>query len=1182
MFKRSLRKSLVFRFLSLAIIQIFIFTSYSFAYPAWENLPEEDLRVSAVKSNPLVLENLEGKLSAYPSDSLYLSQIPKEQIDGKTFIIRVDYNVPTDKKGNITDDSRIAASVKTINFIRERGGKVVLMSHLGRPKGIDESLRLNNIAARLEKLSGFPVKKFNDIVNDEIRDYVKNKMKNGEIILLENVRFSPGDEAGDEVFAQDLASLADVFVLDGFGVSHRGKQATVGGVAKHIPGVKGLLIEEEERGLTPVLKSEGSMVVLLGGAKVSDKVKMIEGLMNRTTKIFIGGGMAVPFIKVMGGSVGASSVSEDDLKIAERIYTGKDSGKLLLPVDVLIVDRFSTDPEEMKNATYKTVPVGPTSVPDGWYIVDIGPQTVLNFRNVMNEIKPGTILWNGNMGVSELKPAAAGTRGVAELIAYFTVSQGANSIICGGNTAEAVKEFGLKDKMSFVSTGGGAAIEFIENNGTLSGFTNLAKAASLKDFSNLAKKKGDVPHRSVWRESVNGAIETALAANRTSDFTVSARENIKTYLARPNVREKLAGLVNVDELNKTLDKMKFTLVTNPSQVTSPAIIIRDNNYYQIAHVGLTRQTGYFPEALIRNRDFYANNQELLNALLVRELVLLNKATEVYAQTKDYSRAVNEAEDIAEKAEKLLVGDSLDQYAQNQVDRFLSGAAVISYAQSDLDKMTEVQRRPIIGGNWKMSITSADEARELLVGIAGEVRDIGTVDIVVCPSTIHLKDVVTVLKQLENAGEIPVGRIHVAAQNMWAEEKGAFTSGISAPQLTEIYVDYVLLGHSEVRRSPGQKLTGESNQNINRKLKTALKYNLTPIVCVGESLEEREAGKTNELLSSMVRESLADIEAKQASKIVIAYEPVWAIGTGKTATPEQANEAISFIRGVLADMFGIEVASQMRLQYGGSVKADNIANLIAQSHIDGALVGGDSLKAEKFAPIVKRTADYVINRETEMWAEVFPAVRANLNADKINEFKDNNNPRAVVVNYQLLRDNPGIGLAIMNANTQLGKNKSLKFVLAYDRPGQENSFYKNIKGATNGAVDLAGQFDLVVSTKDSARTVIDKIKSRFENLEKVELIGPQAWAQVYQSVPGIKDCIVVVCEIGEGGNINQGDLALWAGLNALVNEGILTAEEKHGLFSLKDSARNTFKVESKKVGADTERMIKVYREVVSSE
>ncbi len=244
---------------------------------------------------------------------------------------------------------------------------------------------------------------------------------------------------------------------------------------------------------------------------------------------------------------------------------------------------------------------------------------------------------------------------------------------------------------------------------------------------------------------------------------------------------------------------------------------------------------------------------------------------------------------------------------------------------------------------------------------------------------------------------------------------------------------------------------------------------------------------------------------------------------------------------------------------------------------------ESLGREDFLLLMKEQLEEELNRldASRIWAEVFPKIDIKLNSDRITEFR-NNAPRAVVVNYRLLRDNPGIGLAIINANEQLGKDKSLKFVLAYDNPGTEDGFYKDIKEATNGAVDLAGQFDMVVGVEDSARNVIDKIKSRFDKLEKVELIGPLSWTQVYQNVPGVKDCIVVVCEIGEGNKVSQGDLALWTGLNALVTEGILTAEEKQGLFNLKDSEKGFFKVETKEVKADTENMVKAYREVVASE
>lgn len=325
-------------------------------------------------------------------------------------------------------------------------------------------------------------------------------------------------------------------------------------------------------------------------------------------------------------------------------------------------------------------------------------------------------------------------------------------------------------------------------------------------------------------------------------------------------------------------------------------------------------------------------------------------SESLAKLNDYAKYMTNAADIlASQGQTFVYTSSLKLKGKQILDVITNRLRTEA-----LNRASDAKRTPIIGGNWKMALGSRKEAKQLLLQVAKEVKDTQGVDVVVAPSFVHLETVAGALHELEVQGEIPIGLIKLAAQNMYAEEKGAFTGGMSAAQLKDLGVTYVILGHSELRRNSKQELTGESDANVNRKVKAALNNRLTPIVCVGESWPEREAGKTNELVGAMIDNSLAGLTSEEAAKIVVAYEPVWAIGTGKSATPEQAEEIHYFIRGKLLDNFGEDVASIIPIQYGGSVDSTKIAGLIAKPDIDGGLVGGASLKPKDFGGIIKGT------------------------------------------------------------------------------------------------------------------------------------------------------------------------------------------------------------------------------------
>jgi phosphoglycerate kinase len=375
-----------------------------------------------------------------------------DQIDlkGKRVFIRVDFNVPQDEKGNLTDDTRILLSLPTIRFARDAGGKVVLASHLGRPKGKkDPKFSLAPVAERLSKLVGKKVALAPDCIGEEVRKQI-GAMKEGEVVLLENLRFHPEEEKNEEAFSRALASLCDTYVNDAFGAAHRAHASTEG-MTRYVKTVAaGFLMMKEIGSLEKALVSpQKPYVAILGGAKVSDKIGVIRNLLDKVTTLLIGGGMAYTFLKGEGFQIGKSLVEEDQVTFSLKLLEkAKGKIKLLLPSDHVAAERMDI---QAKREIVKN-----DKIPAGWVCLDIGPETVKTFSE---EIKSAqTIVWNGPMGVFEMEPFSRGTFAIAKAVA----NSSAFSIVGGGDSVSAVNKAGVADKISHISTGGGASLEFLE------------------------------------------------------------------------------------------------------------------------------------------------------------------------------------------------------------------------------------------------------------------------------------------------------------------------------------------------------------------------------------------------------------------------------------------------------------------------------------------------------------------------------------------------------------------------------------------------------------------------------------------------------------------------------------------------------------------------------------------------
>lgn len=631
-------------------------------------------------------------------------------VTGKRVLVRCDFNVPLDGD-KITDETRIIGALPTIKYLIKNNAKVILCSHLGRPKGeFNMKYSLKPVAKRLSELLGQDVVMAEDVIGDSAKAAVA-AMKDGDVVLLENVRFHKEEEKNDPTFAKALASLADIYVNDAFGTAHRAHASTAG-VANYLPAVCGYLIKKEIEFMGGALENPARpFVAILGGAKVSDKIGVIENLIDKVDALIIGGGMAYTFLKAKGYKIGDSICEDDKLDLAKDLMKkAKEKGvNFLLPVGSIVADKFANDAER------KYVPSD--AMPDGWMGMDIGGITIEKFTSVIETAK--TIIWNGPMGVFEFENFANGTKAIAEAVAKAD----AVTIIGGGDSVAAVKQMGYADKMSHISTGGGASLEFLEG------------------------------------------------------------------------------------------------------------------------------------------------------------------------------------------------------------KVLPGIACLMDANT---------RPTVVAGNWKMNKTPAETGafiKELAPMVEGaEAQVIACVPFVCLPAAV----------------EAAKGtNIKIGAQNMHFEDSGAFTGEVSADMLVSMGVEYVIIGHSERRQ-----YFAETDVTVNKKLLKAIEKGLKPIVCVGESLEEREQGITIDLIRSQVKIAFMNVSADDAKKVIIAYEPIWAIGTGKTATDEQANEVCGAIREVVKELYGKDVADEIIIQYGGSVKPSNAAALFGMSDIDGGLVGGASLKAADFTGIVK--------------------------------------------------------------------------------------------------------------------------------------------------------------------------------------------------------------------------------------
>lgn len=629
-------------------------------------------------------------------------------VAGKKVLVRVDFNVPLNDKGEITDDTRITASLPTIQYLLEQKAAVILMAHLGRPKGqVKPELSLAPVAKHLGKLLGKKILFAPDCVG-EAAQAAASKLKPGHILLLENLRFHKEEEKNDMEFAEKLASLADLYVNDGFGVSHRA-HASVEGVTHFLPAAAGFLLEKEIQYVGQAVTNPlHPFVAIIGGAKVSDKIGAISNLLDKVDTLLIGGGMANTFLAAQGYKMGKSLVEEDKLDLAKELLAKAKKNKvnMLLPTDLVMAAAFAPDAEHVTEKV--------KNLNQAYMALDIGAETSKAYAEALADAK--MIVWNGPMGVFEMDAFCKGTEAVAKAVAKSR----ATSIVGGGDSVAAIEKLGLAKRITHISTGGGASLEYLEG-------------------------------------------------------------------------KVLPGVAALDDL----------------------------------------------------------------------------------------------------------------------------------------------RRKMIAGNWKMHKT-VSEAVELAEDIVMETN--GTLnEVVIFPPFTALETV---------ADAIDGKHVGYGAQDLHWEDKGAFTGAVSGAMIADICAEYVLVGHSERRT-----IFGENEKIVASKIIAAYRNGLKPLLCVGENLAEREAGKTARKINMQLKSALRVISAEDAENLVVAYEPIWAIGSGKAATPEDALEVCTLIREKIGKIFTPDIARKVRILYGGSVNEKNAASFNL-SGIDGVLVGGASLKADTFAAIVR--------------------------------------------------------------------------------------------------------------------------------------------------------------------------------------------------------------------------------------
>ena len=629
-------------------------------------------------------------------------------VAGKKVLVRVDFNVPLNDKGEITDDTRITASLPTIQYLLEQKAAVILMAHLGRPKGqVKPELSLAPVAKHLGKLLGKKILFAPDCVG-EAAQAAASKLKPGHILLLENLRFHKEEEKNDMDFAEKLASLADLYVNDGFGVSHRA-HASVEGVTHFLPAAAGFLLEKEIQYVGQAVTNPlHPFVAIIGGAKVSDKIGVISNLLDKVDTLLIGGGMANTFLAAQGYKMGKSLVEDDKLDLAKELLAKAKKNKvnMLLPTDLVMAAAFAPDAEHVTEKV--------KNLNQAYMALDIGAETSKAYAEALADAK--MIVWNGPMGVFEMDAFCKGTEAVAKAVAKSR----ATSIVGGGDSVAAIEKLGLAKRITHISTGGGASLEYLEG-------------------------------------------------------------------------KVLPGVAALDDL----------------------------------------------------------------------------------------------------------------------------------------------RRKMIAGNWKMHKT-VSEAVELAEDIVMETN--GTLnEVVIFPPFTALETV---------ADAIDGKHVGYAPQDLHWEDKGAFTGAVSGAMIADICAEYVLVGHSERRT-----IFGENEKIVASKIIAAYRNGLKPMLCVGENLAEREAGKTARKINMQLKSALRVITAEDAENLVVAYEPIWAIGSGKAATPEDALEVCTLIREKIGKIFTPDIARKVRILYGGSVNEKNAASFNL-SGIDGVLVGGASLKADTFAAIVR--------------------------------------------------------------------------------------------------------------------------------------------------------------------------------------------------------------------------------------